>query len=140
MIARVALALLLVLLAGCASLPAPEPEGPQPVSRNTAVLALVDHARADAAAGHDIRAGAGLERALRIEPRNPMLWQELARLRLAQGLYGEAESLARKSNSFAGGDRRVQAGNWRLIGEARTRLGQEASARDALRRAEELAR
>lgn len=137
---RAAFALLLVLLAGCAGMAAPEPEGPPPVSRNHAVVALVDHARVDAAAGREAKAGAGLERALRIEPRNPALWQELAKLRLAQGLYGEAEGLARKSNSFAGIDRRIQAENWRLIGEARTRLGREASAREAFRRAQELAR
>jgi len=140
MIVRIALVLLLAMLAGCAGLPAPESERPPPVSKNNAVVALVDHARADAAAGRDVRAGAGLERALRIEPRNPALWQELARLRLAQGLYTEAEGLARKSNSFARGDRRLQGENWRLIGEARTRLGKEAAARDAFRRAEEMER
>lgn len=140
MMFRLPFLILVVLLAGCAGLPAPESEAPPPVSRNGAVVALVDHARADAAAGRDVKAGAGLERALRIEPRNPALWQELAKLRFSQGKYAEAEGLARRSNSFAGDDRRLRSENWQLIGDARTRLGREAEAHDAFRHAEELAR
>ena len=40
-----------------------------------------------------------LERALRIEPRNPSLWHELAGVRLLEGHYEQADSLAQRSNS-----------------------------------------
>src|SRR3989344_8042200 len=87
------------LLAGCAVLPPSAPET-RPVSDNSAVIALMDSARSDIVAGKPDGAVASLERALRIEPRNPLLWQELARLRLQQGQYQQAEGLAARSNAW----------------------------------------
>src|SRR5215510_11273683 len=103
--------LLLALLAGCASSPRPEP-GPPPTPFSTlpphpetpAVASLIDNARLDSQAGRFANAGASLERALRIEPRNPRLWQELARVRYSQREFAQAESCAQRSNSWAGGD------------------------------------
>lgn len=129
------LLVLAVLIAGCATAPqpptpAPEPAAvpapapapepaPAPRSENIAVAGLMEGARADLAAGRLANAAASLERALRIEPRNPRLWQELARVRLKQGEYAQAESLAARSNAWAGGDERLRAENLRLIEEAR---------------------
>lgn len=96
----------------------------------------MDGARADVAAGRLAHAAAALERALRLEPRNPRLWQELARVRLKQGEYAQAESLAARSNSWAGGDRQLRAENWRLIAQAREARGDAAGAREALETAE----
>jgi Tfp pilus assembly protein PilF len=79
----------------------------------------VESARADAAAGRLATAAASLERALRIEPKNPRLWQELARLRLQQGDLAQAESLAARSNSFGGSDAALRAENQRIIEQAR---------------------
>ena len=79
----------------------------------------MDSARADMEAGRLSNAAASLERALRIEPRNPRLWQELARVRLQQGDFAQAESLAARSNSFAGGDSGLRAENQRIIEAAR---------------------
>lgn len=129
---------LLGLLAGCAILQ-PTPPVP-PVSENLAVLALVDNARTDADAGRLPNAVAGLERALRLEPKNPRLWHEFARVRMQEGDYTQAESLAARSNSWASGDNTLRAENWRLIAEARTARGDEAGAKAALQRAEQLAR
>lgn len=123
------------LLAACAGI-APEP----PVSDNAAVLALVTQARTDTTEAKYTAAATGIERALRIEPRNPRLWQELARVRLAQGDADQAEGLARRANTLAGGDRRLQAAGWRLIGAARAARGDSAGAAAAARRAEELDR
>lgn len=92
----------------------------------------MDSARADAAAGKLVTAAASLERALRIEPRNPRLWQELARVRLKQGQYAQAESVAARSNSWAGDDKALRAENWRLIAEARSARGDTEGARQAL--------
>jgi predicted Zn-dependent protease len=156
-----------LMVAGCASVTAPSPatvvshevtpqgvvppqaaEGiiqetqPKPVepfqSGNKAVIALVDRARLDTGAGKREAAGSSLERALRIEPRNAWLWHELAQLRVTQGQYAQAISLAQKSNSFAGRDRRLQALNWRVIGNARVGQGNSAGAEQAFKLAGEL--
>ena len=123
---------LVVVLAGCATAPepakAPEPvpapaptPAPPPAARseNIAVAGLMETARADVAAGRLANAAAALERALRIEPRNPRLWNELAQVRLRQGQYAQAESLAARSNSWAGNDSALRADNARIIAEAR---------------------
>lgn len=125
-----------LLLAACAILPSAEP----PVSDNAAVLGLAAEARADLAAGRYANAAAGLERALRIEPRNPRLWQELAALRLAQGDAAQAESLATRALSYAGGDHRLRAANWRLIAAARHARGDQAGAAAAEARQREFER
>ena len=110
---RTLLVFLAVVVGGCAVRAAasaragsgtPLPRRPPPAPRTSAIAGLMDSARADAAAGRLANAAASLERALRIEPRNPRLWQELARVRLKQGDYAQAESLAARSNSWAGSD------------------------------------
>jgi len=144
----------LLLLGGCASVTTPtpdavlapisgegviaEPEPAPPVSENRAVIALLDRARLDKGTGQREAAGASLERALRIEPRNAGLWHELAQLRLAQGQYAQAISIAHKSISFAARDRRLQALNWRVIGNARVAQGNSAGAGQAFSKAAEL--
>ena len=118
------------------SVPGPVAALPAPVPANAAIASLVAGARADAAAGRLTNAAASLERALRIEPRNPRLWQELARVRLRQGDYAQAEGVAARSNSWAGSDGRLRAENWRLIAQAREARGDAAGARAALDAAE----
>ena len=110
------------------------------VSGNRAVVALLERARQEAGSGRRESAGASLERALRIEPRNAWLWHELARLRLAQGQYAQAISLSQKSNSLAVRERTLQALNWHLIADARTAQGDPAGAAQARKLAEELQR
>jgi Tfp pilus assembly protein PilF len=138
------LALLAVLLAGCATPPpAPQqtPEQPPvapatpPREVNIAIAGLMDSARAEAAAGNLAGAAASLERALRIEPRNPRLWHELARVRLKQGQFAQAESVAARSSSWAGEDRALRAENWRLIAETRRARGDIEGAQAALEQA-----
>ncbi len=122
------------------SAPVPLPAVPSSaMSGNRAVIALLDRAQGDSASGQRETAGASLERALRIEPRNPWLWLELAQLRLAQGQYAQAITLAKKSNSFAGKQRRVQAENWQVIGQARVAQGDTAGAEQAFKLATEFA-
>ena len=137
---RILLAFLAIVIGGCAvvqqpapvSAPEPAPAPPAARTESAAIAGLLDGARADAAAGRLTNAAASLERALRIEPRNPRLWQELARVRLKQGEYAQAESTAARSNSWAGGDNRLRAENWRLIAQAREARGDAAGARAAL--------
>ena len=132
---RVTSLLLLLLLTSCAVLrPAPV------MSENPAVLGLLEQARIDNAENKLQSAVAGIERALRIEPRNPWLWQELAKLHLAQGDYTQAESLAARSNSWAANDAALRAANWRLIATARNARGDIDGAQVANARAAELER
>ena len=124
----------ILLLTACAALR----PGPVPVSENPAVLMLVEQARAEAADNKLQSAVATIERAQRLEPRNPWLWQELARLHMALGNHAQAESLAARSNTWAGGDRLLHAANWRLIGVARAARGDAPGAQAAEARAAEL--
>jgi len=113
--------------------PVPRPA----MSGNRAVIALLDRAGMDNKAGKRDAAGASLERALRIEPRNPWLWLELAQVRLAQGQYAQAITLAHKSNSFAGRLPRLQSESWQLIGQARVAQGDSNGAEQAFKMASE---
>src|SRR5437773_11833584 len=144
---RILLAFLVIAAAGCATVRQPElggpvsepaPPLPEPAARTEtlAIAGLLDGARADAASGRLVNAAASLERALRIEPRNPRLWQELARVRLKQGDYAQAESTAARSNSWAGSDNALRAENWRLIAHAREARGDAEGAKGALEAAE----
>jgi len=136
---------LAALLGGCAgaqysapgSAPATAPAPAPPAhAENIAIASLMESARADTATGRLANAAASLERALRIEPRNPRLWQELARVRLKQGDYAQVESTAARSNSWARDDAALRAENWRLIAQAREARGDAAGAKAALEAAE----
>ena len=138
---RTLIAFLAVVVGGCASVYAPPPgtaPAPAPAAHpeSIAIAGLMESARADTAVGRLANAAASLERALRIEPRNPRLWQELARVRLKQGDYAQAESTAARSNSWAGADNALRAENWRLIAHAREARGDAAGAQAAIEAAE----
>jgi hypothetical protein len=119
--------------------PLPPPEAP-PVNRPQppAVVALLDTAERQANAGDLEAASASLERAIRIDPRNPVLWHHLATVRLSQGDAQAAERLAVKSNSLASGNAAQQARNWELIARARRSLNDTAGAREAEQKARAL--
>ncbi len=84
-----------------------------------AVWALMARARQQEQAGDLMAAAGSLERALRIEPKNPVLWNRLAHVRFEQKQYALAASLAAKSNAFAAQDQALRADNNALIGRAR---------------------
>ncbi len=60
-----------------------------------------------------------LERGLRIVPKEPTLWSQLAAVRLLQNLYQQAQSLAAKSNSLAGGNSSLIRKNRLIIRKAK---------------------
>ena len=103
---------------------------------NPAVVALLDRAEARDRAGLYEQAAAALERALRLEPRNAMLWHRLARVRLNQGQWQDAVELAAKSNSLATGNPDLRGLNWAVIAEAKERQGDRQGAREARKRME----
>ncbi len=106
-----------------------------PVTQTDAVDGILRDVRRHWAAGQHEQAAAGLERALRIEPSNPYLWQHLAAVRLDQGKSQQAEQFAAKSNSVAGDSATLRLRNWRIIAEARRLGGDAAGAREAETRA-----
>ena len=113
---------------------------PPPVSRPQppAVVALLDTAEQQANNGDLEAAAASLERAIRIDPRNPLLWYHLATVRLSQGDARSAEQLAVKSNSLASGNTVQQRRNWKLIVRARRSENDAAGMREAEQRVREL--
>jgi cytochrome c-type biogenesis protein CcmH/NrfG len=118
-----------VVVAGCAS-PVERP-GSSPDSSQKAVASLVESAHADTAAGRLANAAASMERAIRLAPRNARLWQELARLRLQQGEFAQAEHVALRSNSLTRGDASLRLENWNIIAQAREARGDTAGASSA---------
>ncbi|MEJ2360349.1 MAG: tetratricopeptide repeat protein [Gammaproteobacteria bacterium] len=103
-----------------------------------AVVDLLNKAREATQHGQLQRAEVLLERTVRIEPRNPSLWNYLAKLRLHQGRFHQAMGLAAKSNALAGSDKKLKADNWRIIAHARYQQGDMAGAREAQRKADAL--
>ena len=143
----------LLLLAGCAVSPqqpddqqgfelepttTDQPQIRPSPQTSKAALSLLAKARQAVNAGELSVAEAQLERALRIEPQNAVLWHYMAKLRLHQGQLGQAAGLAAKSNSLDRGDPQLQADNWRIIAHARYQKGDKSGAQAAQRRAEEL--
>ena len=129
------------------SVPAGQPLEPTTVTRPAppatreqppAVVALLDRAEAQANTGDLDAAAVTLERAIRIDPRNAILWHHLATVRLAEGEAVEAEQLAAKSNSLAAGNHLLQVRNWQLIAQARNHRGDAPGARAAEQRARAL--
>jgi hypothetical protein len=111
---------------------------PAPREQPAAVVALLDHAEQQANNGDLQAAAMTLERAIRIDSRNPVLWHHLASVRLAEGNAGQAEELAKKSNALAAGNYALQARNWGLIAEARRKRGDTAGAQSADRQKQAL--
>lgn len=102
------------------------------------VLALLDQARVETQAGRGDHAVAKLENALRIESRNPFVWQQLALAHLQQQRFDQAETVAQRSNSLARGNPYVEIENWRLIAAARQARGDTAGAKAAEEKVTEL--
>ena len=75
-------------------------------------------AHTQSALGDYPAASSTLDRALRIEPNNPLLWIELGRLRLAEGDAHQAEGCGRKALALASGDPGTQEQAGRLLADA----------------------
>ena len=59
-----------------------------------------------------------LDRALRIEPTNPLLWIEAGRLRLQANDARQAEGFSRKALALATGDRSAQSQAGHVLADA----------------------
>ena len=131
--------LLLVFLivfgfAGCTTVVSTPAIEPAPTTTKPVVLALLRDSDQAISSGQYQNASLALERALRIEPRNALLWHRLAKLRFQQQQYHQAIQLASKSNTLST-DTQMRVANWLLIADAHARSGQAEKARAARDRA-----
>jgi tetratricopeptide (TPR) repeat protein len=110
-----------------------------PATLSPASKALVTQAQGQRKRGDLPGAAVSLDRALRIEPNNPLLWIELGRLRMDQGNFPQAEGMGRKALAMSIGDDGTQSQAWQLIGESYRARGRNTQAEEALARARELA-
>lgn len=124
--------------------PAEPPPPPPPVAReptlSPASRALVTQAQSQATAKNYTVAASSLERALRIEPENPLLWIELGKVRQAEGNFVQAENMGRKAVSMAASAPKARAASWRLIAESYRSRGRNQDAQEAEAKAESFAR
>jgi tetratricopeptide (TPR) repeat protein len=101
--------------------PSPASPAPRPPRENhlsPATRSLVAQAHTLVSKGDFDGASSTLDRALRIEPNNPLLWIERGRLRLAENDPRQAESCGRKALALASGDRSTQAQAGKLLADA----------------------
>lgn len=84
---------------------------------SNAVVALMQKAQKQSAVGNNSAAAATIERALRIEPKNPALWYNFALVKYTAGDCASAINVAKKSNSFLSNKHELTYKNKQLISE-----------------------
>lgn len=154
-IVRWAVVLLLMLMAGCATqAPAPiekpdvdatvrEPasedsEGVQVYSlQNPAVKQLVAQAKAAESAGNLDQASGLIERALRIQPQDPQLLQQMAEIKLQEADYQQALNFATRSYESGSRVGEICSRNWRTISVAKDNLQDMSGSVNAAARAKQ---
>jgi len=123
--------------------PVEAPPAPAPVVReptlNPASKALIAQAQAQAAAKNYSVAASVLERALRIEPENPLVWIELGKVRQAEGNFVQAENMGRKAVSMASSAPKARSSAWLLIAESYRSRGRNMEAEEAKAKAQSFA-
>lgn len=105
------------------------------VPENTAVVALLEAARSDTNSGDLRGAQSRLERALRISPREPDVYYELAEVKRQFGQFLDAEQVALRGVGVAEGQPAQLRKLWILISQIRTEAGDLAGAEEARERA-----
>ena len=103
---------------GSASAPQEEAEAETKSGSAEAVQELVTSSRTSRASGDYAHALADIERAIRIEPRNPYLWLELGEIHLSRDDSQQAAAMARKAVSVAGADDAAKAAAEELLERA----------------------
>ncbi|MET3999337.1 tetratricopeptide repeat protein [Marinobacterium sp. MBR-109] len=111
------------------------PETLQLQPQSPAVVALLENARSDTGSGDLRTAQSRLERALRIAPRDPEVYIQLADVQRRQGQFLQAEQVALKGISIASGQDSALRRLWTLVAEIRNEGGNSAGAAEAHQRA-----
>jgi hypothetical protein len=110
-----------------------------PATLSPASRSLVAQAQAQRRKGDLPGATVSLERALRIEPNNPLLWLEMGRLRMDQRNFPQAENMGRKALAMSVGDDGTQSAAWQLIADSLRARGRNPEAEEAAEKARALA-
>lgn len=103
--------------------------------QNPAVKELTAQAQDAEQAGELDQASGYLERALRIEPRDPQLLQHMAEIKLQKEDYQQALNFAVRSYEIGPRVGEICSRNWRTISVAREHLNDSNGANDAEKRA-----
>jgi len=103
--------------------------------QNPAVKQLTAQAEGAERAGDLEQAGGYLERALRIQPRDPQLLQHMAEIKLQKEDYQQALNFAVRSYDIGPRVGEICSRNWRTISVAREHLNDVNGASDAEARA-----
>jgi tetratricopeptide (TPR) repeat protein len=103
--------------------------------QNPAVKQLTAQAEGAERAGNLDQAGSYLERALRIQPRDPQLLQHMAEIKLQKEDYQQALNFAVRSYDTGPRVGEICSRNWRTISVAREHLDDANGAADAESRA-----
>jgi tetratricopeptide (TPR) repeat protein len=103
--------------------------------RNPAVEALVEEAATAEAAGDLDQSAVLLERALRIQPRNPEILQQMAEIQLQKQDYEQALTFATRSYDIGPRVGEICSRNWRTISVAREYLGDANGSAEASEKA-----
>ncbi len=99
--------------------------------QSPAVIALLETARTDSSSGDLRTAQSRLERALRIAPRDPEVYIQLADVQRRQGQFLQAEQVALKGVSVAAGQPGPLKRLWQLIAKIRQEGGNAQGAKEA---------
>jgi tetratricopeptide (TPR) repeat protein len=118
----------------------PEQQPPQQraFTLGPAATSLVGAAHAQEQSRNFGLAAGTLERALSIEPRNPLVWIELGRENIMAGNPAQAYGMGRKALYLANGDPHSQASAWQLIAASLRAQGRNDEAYVAEERAARL--
>jgi Flp pilus assembly protein TadD len=129
-----------LLIAACGTMPAGDgrpgdTEQPTAADEPERVLrpvsqSLLQQSREQQRYGNYAQAAATLERAIRIDPGEPAVWLELARVRYAENNWPQAEQLARKARSLSGAGSQLRAGAARIIADALRMQGRPQEAEE----------
>ena len=103
--------------------------------QNPAVKELLADAGSAESVGDYGKAAVLLERALRIEPRDPEILQSMAEVQLQNGDYEQALNFAVRSYDSGPRVGDICGRNWRTIAAAREQLGDRAGSVEAAQRA-----
>jgi len=103
---------------------------------NTAVVALLGDAQQAAGRGDFAGAESQVERALRISPRDPQIYLQLATVKRQKGEYLQAEQVALRGIALAAGLPDYKSKLWRELALIRTQAGDYAGAAQAEAEAE----
>jgi tetratricopeptide (TPR) repeat protein len=103
--------------------------------QNPAVIQLTEDSRRAEHAGDLDQAAVFLERALRIQPRDPELMQQMAEIQLQKNEYSQALNFAVRSYDIGPRVGEICARNWRTIGVAKEHLNDPDGAVEAEQRA-----